>query len=160
MLPTVLPIFPLPNVVLFPDVFLPLHIFEPRYQDMVRAALDGDRFLGMVLLKPEINEQVATMLIEARERGMAKLFALSPHVDPAERERYNSAGIMVTDTGGFRSSSHTTKEDTMDKLNFEAMACIVVGMYGALLELTRPDSEAPQANSKLEIRNNVQNQNV
>ena len=52
MLPTVLPIFPLPNVVLFPDVFLPLHIFEPRYQDMVRAALDGDRFLGMVLLKP------------------------------------------------------------------------------------------------------------
>ena len=28
-----LPLFPLPNVVLFPNVFLPLHIFEPRYRD-------------------------------------------------------------------------------------------------------------------------------
>jgi Lon protease-like protein len=52
MLPATLPIFPLPNVVLFPDVFLPLHIFEPRYRDMTRAALDSDRLIGMVLLKP------------------------------------------------------------------------------------------------------------
>ena len=52
MLPATIPIFPLPNVVLFPNVFLPLHIFEPRYRDMVAAALDGDRLLGMVLLRP------------------------------------------------------------------------------------------------------------
>ncbi len=47
-----LPIFPLPNVVLFPNVFLPLHIFEPRYRDMVADALASDRLIGMVLLKP------------------------------------------------------------------------------------------------------------
>ena len=47
-----LPIFPLPNVVLFPNVFLPLHIFEPRYREMVADALDGDRIIGMVLLRP------------------------------------------------------------------------------------------------------------
>jgi Lon protease-like protein len=47
-----LPIFPLPNVVLFPNVFLPLHIFEPRYREMVADALDSDRMIGMVLLKP------------------------------------------------------------------------------------------------------------
>ena len=46
-----LPIFPLPNVVLFPNVFLPLHIFEPRYREMVRDALAGDRIIGMVLLR-------------------------------------------------------------------------------------------------------------
>ena len=46
-----LPIFPLPNVVLFPNVFLPLHIFEPRYRDMVRDAIDSDRMIGMVLLR-------------------------------------------------------------------------------------------------------------
>ena len=46
------PIFPLPNVVLFPNVFLPLHIFEPRYRQMVAAALTGDRTIGMVLLRP------------------------------------------------------------------------------------------------------------
>ena len=52
MLPSTIPIFPLPNVVLFPNVFLPLHIFEPRYREMVADALDGDRMIGMVLLRP------------------------------------------------------------------------------------------------------------
>jgi|SRR5579862_495934 len=46
-----LPLFPLPNVVLFPNVFLPLHIFEPRYRAMVADALESDRMIGMVLLK-------------------------------------------------------------------------------------------------------------
>ena len=44
-----LPLFPLPRVVLFPSVFLPLHIFEPRYRDMVADALASDRMIGMVL---------------------------------------------------------------------------------------------------------------
>jgi hypothetical protein len=52
MLPPTIPIFPLPNVVLFPNVFLPLHIFEPRYRKMVDEALGGDRIIGMVLLRP------------------------------------------------------------------------------------------------------------
>lgn len=52
MLPAPIPLFPLPNVVLFPNVFLPLHIFEPRYRQMVNQALAGDRMIGMVLLKP------------------------------------------------------------------------------------------------------------
>jgi len=47
-----LPLFPLPNVVLFPNVFLPLHIFEPRYREMTADALAGDRMIGMVLLRP------------------------------------------------------------------------------------------------------------
>jgi Lon protease-like protein len=47
-----LPLFPLPNVVLFPNVFLPLHIFEPRYREMVADALASDRMIGMVLLRP------------------------------------------------------------------------------------------------------------
>lgn len=46
-----LPLFPLPGVVLFPNVFLPLHIFEPRYREMVADAVAGDRVIGMVLLK-------------------------------------------------------------------------------------------------------------
>jgi uncharacterized protein len=52
MLPPTIPVFPLPNVVLFPNVFLPLHIFEPRYRQMVDDALKGDRIIGMVLLRP------------------------------------------------------------------------------------------------------------
>src|SRR4051812_18706134 len=52
MLPTEIPLFPLPNVVLFPATLLPLHIFEPRYRAMVTDALDGDRLIGMVMLRP------------------------------------------------------------------------------------------------------------
>ena len=52
MLPPTIPVFPLPNVVLFPNVFLPLHIFEPRYRQMVNDALSGDRIIGMALLRP------------------------------------------------------------------------------------------------------------
>jgi len=48
---TFLPLFPLPNVVLFPGVPLPLHIFEPRYRSMVADALTADRRIGMVLLQ-------------------------------------------------------------------------------------------------------------
>src|SRR4051812_20135957 len=51
MLPSTIPVFPLPNVVLFPNVFLPLHIFELRYRAMVSDALAGDRIIGMVLLQ-------------------------------------------------------------------------------------------------------------
>lgn len=50
-LPSRIPLFPLPNVVFFPQTHLPLHIFEPRYRQMVADALDTHRFIGIVLLK-------------------------------------------------------------------------------------------------------------
>ena len=50
-LPDVIPLFPLPNVVFFPHVPLPLHVFEPRYRAMVRDAADGPRLIGMTLLR-------------------------------------------------------------------------------------------------------------
>ena len=51
-LPSQIPLFPLPDVVLFPDVHRPLLIYEPRYREMVADALKGDRIIGTVLLKP------------------------------------------------------------------------------------------------------------
>ncbi len=44
-----LPLFPLPNVVLFPHALLPLHIFEERYRAMVRDILSGTRFIAVSL---------------------------------------------------------------------------------------------------------------
>jgi len=46
-----LPLFPLPNCVLFPGVVQPLHIFEPRYREMVADALESDHLITMALLK-------------------------------------------------------------------------------------------------------------
>ncbi len=50
-LPNLIPLFPLPNVVLFPRMPLPLVIFEPRYRKMVADALQRDRIIGMALLR-------------------------------------------------------------------------------------------------------------
>src|SRR6185503_3983944 len=47
---------PLPNCVLFPGMFLPLHIFEPRYRAMTADALEGERLIAMALLKPGWQE--------------------------------------------------------------------------------------------------------
>ena len=49
-LPEIIPLFPLPNAVLFPRMPLPLHVFEPRYRAMVRDAARGARLIGMALL--------------------------------------------------------------------------------------------------------------
>jgi Lon protease-like protein len=45
-------LFPLPNLVLFPHVIQPLHIFEPRYRQLMADALADDRLMALALLQP------------------------------------------------------------------------------------------------------------
>lgn len=45
-------LFPLPNLVLYPHVMQPLHIFEERYREMLEDALADDRLIAMALLEP------------------------------------------------------------------------------------------------------------
>lgn len=85
MLPPTLPLFPLPNVVLFPNVFLPLHVFEPRYRAMTADALEGDRIIGMVLLRPGY---------EANYEGRPPIFDVGcagviTHAQPLGEGRYD-----------------------------------------------------------------------
>ena len=47
-----LPLFPLPNIVFFPHTRLPLHVFEPRYRQMIKDVLETDQRFGIVLLRP------------------------------------------------------------------------------------------------------------
>ncbi len=47
-LPSVIPVFPLPSVILLPGASLPLNIFEPRYLKMVRDAATGHNLIGMI----------------------------------------------------------------------------------------------------------------
>ena len=47
-----LPLFPLPNLVFFPRTRMPLHIFEPRYRQMISDAVAADQRFGIVLLRP------------------------------------------------------------------------------------------------------------
>jgi Lon protease-like protein len=45
-------LFPLPGLVMFPHVILPLHIFEPRYRQMTEDALAGDGLITMIQIRP------------------------------------------------------------------------------------------------------------
>jgi Lon protease-like protein len=54
-----LAIFPLSNVVLFPGVQTPLHVFEPRYRQLMEHALAGSRCIGMVAVPPEHTGEMA-----------------------------------------------------------------------------------------------------
>lgn len=47
-----IPLFPLPNCVLFPGVVQPLHIFEPRFRQMMCQTMSGQAAMVMALLKP------------------------------------------------------------------------------------------------------------
>jgi Lon protease-like protein len=48
----VIAIFPLPNLVFFPKTNLPLHIFEPRYCEMVKETIQNKQLIGMFVLQP------------------------------------------------------------------------------------------------------------
>ncbi len=45
-------LFPLPNLVLFPHVVQPLHVFEPRYCDLLAESVASDRMIAMATLVP------------------------------------------------------------------------------------------------------------
>ena len=47
-----LPIFPLPNLVFFPQTRIPLHVFEPRYRQLIADVVERDQRFGIVLLQP------------------------------------------------------------------------------------------------------------
>ena len=52
----VLRLFPLSGVVFFPHSVLPLHIFESRYREMTEDALDGDRLVTIVMVRPDAED--------------------------------------------------------------------------------------------------------
>ncbi len=54
-----LALFPLSDVVLLPEVSVPLYIFEPRYRQMTRDVLSGSHQIGMVTVRPDCLEQMA-----------------------------------------------------------------------------------------------------
>jgi Lon protease-like protein len=54
-----LAIFPLANVHLFPHAVLPLHVFEPRYRDLLRDALAEERLIAIASLEPGFEDDYA-----------------------------------------------------------------------------------------------------
>jgi Lon protease-like protein len=59
-LPQHVPVMPLPGALLFPNALLPLHIFEPRYQQMLELALREHRMFSVALIKPQRTQWKTT----------------------------------------------------------------------------------------------------
>jgi len=163
MLPFSLPIFPLPSVVLFPNVFLPVHIFEPRYRQMTADALAGDRIIGMVLLRPGYEDDYdgrppiyttgcsglithAEKLDDGRYnlilRGIEK-FTIDGEEDPAVGRLYRSAVITPLD--------ETVRANERDLLKTERrrlenlLAPLFAGGLGSSLPPAMPDEDLVNA---------------
>jgi Lon protease-like protein len=52
-----IPLFPLPGLVLFPHIILPLHIFEDRYKEMINSCIDNHDAFGLILLREGAQEE-------------------------------------------------------------------------------------------------------
>jgi Lon protease-like protein len=59
-----LPVFPLAKTVLFPGIVIPLHVFEPRYRDMVADAMASDQLLAIAMIEPGTEEHEIPRLCE------------------------------------------------------------------------------------------------
>jgi Lon protease-like protein len=74
-------IFPLPNVTLFPHTVLPLHVFEPRYREMVKDCLAGDRRMAVAALEPGFESNYQGRPAVRPLCGLGELVAHHPRPD-------------------------------------------------------------------------------
>jgi uncharacterized protein len=149
VLPPVIPLFPLPDVVLFPRMPLPLHVFEPRYRKMVADALQERRLIGMTLLRPGW---------EADYDGRPPVFPVGcaghmEQCDPLPDGRYR---ILLRGTTRFRLREEragepyrlgvvealedgTGEDSTLDPLRKKVMAAIAQAADGPAVLVMQPE---------------------
>jgi len=90
-----LAIFPLPNLVLFPGIVVPLRIFEPRYLEMMADVLNGDGLIGIVTLKPgwEVDYENNPNVYDVGCKGL---------VVKCDQDEEDSLNVLVRGVGKFR----------------------------------------------------------
>jgi Lon protease-like protein len=88
-------LFPLPNVVLFPRIHCPLHVFEPRYRQMTTDALAGSRRIAMATVHPDHVHEMA---------GDPPLFSVGcvGTIEQAQRRDDGRFDIVLLGTRRFR----------------------------------------------------------
>ena len=76
-----LPLFPLPRTVLLPGALLPLHVFEPRYRELVAHCRDGWELMGIATLKPGYEADYEGRPDLWPEVGIGRITAFQPFPD-------------------------------------------------------------------------------
>lgn len=130
--PPSLPVFPLSDALLLPYVELPLNIFEPRYLDMINAALAGDRLIGMV--QPDTH--APTLLTGDKPLNKTGCAGRITSYNETDDER-----LMITLTGVCRfeivKELKTATPFRQAKIDFTPFKSDLIGGYGNE-EVNRP----------------------
>lgn len=101
-LPEILPVFPLTGMLLLPGTILPLHIFEPRYRNLVEDALQGDAVFGMI--QPFVAQQDNRPLHGAeKERPELYRVGCAGHIERWEKLPDGRYVIQLRGVNRFRS---------------------------------------------------------
>lgn len=148
-----LPLFPLPNVVFFPYAFLPLHVFEPRYRQMVQDGMERDSLIGIVLLKPGWENQynanppvyeIACMgqmvRVEALPDGRYNIlvhgFKRVKIESISDKKMYRAARVQVLQDEPAR--FHPRKENNLRREIFEALSRVIEPPFWGFSVLSAP----------------------
>ncbi len=141
-------LFPLPSTVFYPKTHLPLHIFEPRYRQMISEALEGEGRIGMVLLKPgwEENYHASPAIVEVGCVGMIEHHIRFPDGKYDLVLRGQNRFRIVREFGGkpYRRAAIETLKDSNDVLLGSGPSPAVT----ALLQQVRRYAEALPAGKK------------
>ncbi|HEX9653720.1 MAG TPA: LON peptidase substrate-binding domain-containing protein [bacterium] len=169
---TIVPVFPLPNVVFFPKTLLPLHIFEPRYRKMTADALAGANQIVITLLKdgweqdyfgsPDVHEIACVGEIQYSEKlddGKFNLLLYGTSrvkiVDFVQEHPYRTATVQPLKDAHFDHDSFNEKAESERFLEIldHYLSAMGVTDAGTLLNLNSHSFEAVvnQAASALDL---------
>jgi len=132
-----IPLFPLPNLVLFPRIVVPLHIFEERYKLMINNCVDREEVFGLVLIHSGADEEreetihqvgVTARIVEVERRDGCRMNILC---DCAKRFRIH----RLTQQPPFWKGAIEFLEDK-DHLSAESLYNQVAELYRSVAQLS------------------------
>src|SRR5437879_526642 len=127
-----IPLFPLPNLVLFPNIAVPLHIFEDRYKLMINGCIDQDEPFGLVLLRSGATEETEESIHHV---------GITARISDVERLEDGRMNIMCEGERRFRISRFTQQtpfwKGTVQFLDEEPPRESIESLYEKVAELYR-----------------------
>jgi len=141
-----IPLFPLPNLVLFPNIIVPLHIFEERYKLMINGCIDRDEVFGLVLLRngaeQESEDAIHRVGVTARVTEVERLDDGRMNILCEGETRFRILRF-VQQTPFWKGSVQFFEEDVAHH-GAEALYDQVAALYRQVAELGAKMSGSPQ----------------
>jgi Lon protease-like protein len=145
-----MPIFPLPQIVLFPQALLPLHIFEPRYRALLKDCLASHRTMALALLGPDIPTETSDAEPPVSERRLPPIAAIAGVGVIVEHQALPDGRANIVLQGRarvqldelrfeppYRRARATLLRDTSDSVPSSEVAALVASVTGFAAEIRK-----------------------